>query len=123
MQNLEERETTIQVDGVDFDAEDVTYWESMLHGATPSLIASNGFKILTDDTLSPSMQFDTSVDKLSLAAKHAGTTLATMTTFAWIATLRKFIRQNDIVMGLAQSNRYLQEEGIQRHVQFDVYQT
>ncbi|KAG9398328.1 hypothetical protein AC1031_014668 [Aphanomyces cochlioides] len=84
----------------------------MLRGATPSLIASNGFKILADDTLCPSMQFDTPVDKLSIAAKHAGVTLATK--FAWIATLRKFLRQNDIVMGLAQSNRYLQEEGIQR---------
>ncbi|CAK4728504.1 unnamed protein product, partial [Aphanomyces euteiches] len=53
MQKLEERETTIQVDGVHFDTEDGTntqaYWESMLRGATPSLIASNGFKILADD--------------------------------------------------------------------------
>ncbi|CAK4638537.1 unnamed protein product, partial [Aphanomyces euteiches] len=115
MQDLKEREGTIQVDGVNPKTEDGTkaqaYLEAVLRGVTPSLIASNGYKILADDKLSPSMQFESHVDTLSLAAKRAGVTLDTLTKCAWVATLRKFLRQNDIIMGQVLLNGKLSVNG------------
>ncbi|KAH9111102.1 hypothetical protein LEN26_013542, partial [Aphanomyces euteiches] len=57
------------------------------------------------------MQFESHVDTLSLAAKRAGVTLDTLTKCAWVATLRKFLRQNDIIMGQVLLNGKLSVNG------------
>ncbi|KAH9156261.1 hypothetical protein LEN26_003247, partial [Aphanomyces euteiches] len=115
MHDLKEMEVTIQADGVNLKTGDGTktqaYLEAVLRGVTPSLVASNGYKILADDKLSPSMQFESHVDTLSLAAKRAGVTLDTLTKCAWVATLRKFLRQNDIIVGQVLLNGKLSVNG------------
>ncbi|CAK4433790.1 unnamed protein product, partial [Aphanomyces euteiches] len=115
MQDFKEREVTIQADGVNLKTEDgmktQAYLEAVLRGVTPSLLASNGNKILAGDKLNPSMQFESQVDTLSLAAKRAGVTLDTLTKCAWVATLRKFLRQNDIIMGQVLLNGKLSVNG------------
>ncbi|CAK4646213.1 unnamed protein product, partial [Aphanomyces euteiches] len=120
-------EVTIQADGVNLKTGDGTktqaYLEAVLRGVTPSLVASNGYKILADDKLSPSMQFESHVDTLSLAAKRAGVTLDTLTKCAWVATLRKFLRQNDIIVGQVLLNGKLSVNGSERFVQIDACQT
>ncbi|KAG9414476.1 hypothetical protein AC1031_007883 [Aphanomyces cochlioides] len=91
-----------------------SYWESVLDGVAPSIVAQGGNKHIAESEGSSSLQFTLPLHDVSLAAKCAGVTLATLTKFAWGATLRKFLRQDDIVMGQVVSNRSLRVKEIER---------
>ncbi|KAG9408990.1 hypothetical protein AC1031_020894 [Aphanomyces cochlioides] len=90
------------------------FWQTTLTNVTPSLIAPvNGKTTVCEDQI-PSLHFEVPVSGLSHAAKNAGVTLATLTKFAWAVTLRKFLRQSDIVIGQVMSNRNIPVKGIER---------
>ncbi|CAK4966004.1 unnamed protein product, partial [Aphanomyces euteiches] len=104
------------VDYIEAQDEESTrlYWQSALTDASPSILAStNSPTTIEDDDIS-SLQFEVAGNKLTEAAKRAGVTLATLTKFAWAATMRKFLRQDDIVMGQVLSNRNAPVKGIER---------
>ncbi|CAK4921601.1 unnamed protein product [Aphanomyces euteiches] len=73
------------------------YWESELRGVVSSIIAP-GNKMLAEEDSRPSVLVEFPGEEISLAAKHAQVTFATLTKFAWAATIRKFLRQQDTVM-------------------------
>ncbi|KAH9115628.1 hypothetical protein AeMF1_010340 [Aphanomyces euteiches] len=101
------------IEGQD-DKKTQSYWESVLDGVPPSIVAQGGNKLIAESEGSSSLQFTLPLYDVSLAAKRAGVTLATLTKFAWGATLRKFLRQDDIVMGQVVSNRSLPVKEIER---------
>ncbi|CAK5014814.1 unnamed protein product [Aphanomyces euteiches] len=90
------------------------YWKSALDKIVPTIIGSIGSKIIDDDQGVESLKFTLPVEFVSLAAKHAGVTLATLTKFAWAMTLAKHLRQRDVVLIEIVSNRNTPVRGIER---------
>ncbi|KAG9398346.1 hypothetical protein AC1031_014685 [Aphanomyces cochlioides] len=105
------------------------YWESELRDVVSSIIAPGskmfteedfssiiapGSKMFAEEDSRPSVLVEFPGEEISLAAKHAQVTFATLTKFAWAATIRKFLRQQDTVMGEVVSNRNLPVDGIER---------
>ncbi|KAG9414477.1 hypothetical protein AC1031_007884 [Aphanomyces cochlioides] len=90
------------------------YWTTSLRGVVPSIIGSSGPKLPDIYASGPPLEFDLPVKDISHAAKRAGVTLATLTRFAWASTMRKFLRQNDVVLIETISNRNIPVKGIER---------
>jgi predicted secreted protein len=90
------------------------YWREKLAGVSGSSIASTmtaeSSEVSSDVPLSNSVPAAEVVE----AAKSAGVTVAVLTKMAWVLTLRKFLRQNDIVIGQVLSNREMPVRGIER---------
>ncbi|CAK4711652.1 unnamed protein product [Aphanomyces euteiches] len=81
------------------------YWQSALTDVTPSIMALTNSPTKIEDNGISSLHFEVAGNELAQAAKRAGVSLATLTKFAWAATMRKFLRQDDVVMGQVLSNR------------------
>ncbi|RHY18580.1 hypothetical protein DYB32_010358, partial [Aphanomyces invadans] len=109
------------------------FWRSYLSGVVPSpLTLTTATSTVERGSLSltPTLPLQSMTD----AAKRMGTTLAVFTKLAWAATLRKFTRSNDIVLGQVMANRDMPVMGVDRiigpllstvpcRVQFDDSQT
>ncbi|KAG9398316.1 hypothetical protein AC1031_014657 [Aphanomyces cochlioides] len=90
------------------------FWSTTLSGAMPSLIAPGNSKMEFLDESNRALSFELPAIELVQCAKEAGVTMATLTKFAWAVTLRKFLRQRDVIMGQVVSNRNIPVKGIER---------
>ncbi|KAH9103030.1 hypothetical protein AeMF1_020522 [Aphanomyces euteiches] len=99
-------------------AQDANYtqahWKSALDKIVPTKIGSIGSKIIDDDQGVQSLTFSLPMNSVSLVAKRARVTLATLTKFAWAMTLAKHLHQRDVVLIEIVSNRNAPVKGIER---------
>ncbi|KAF0704628.1 hypothetical protein As57867_007273, partial [Aphanomyces stellatus] len=84
------------------------FWNPLLRGATPSLVASTPLDIIDTEITDPlSIEAILTLEEMATVAKLAGVTVALFAKVAWAATLRKYTRQNDVIFGEVLANRSL----------------
>ncbi|RLO09948.1 hypothetical protein DYB28_012161, partial [Aphanomyces astaci] len=82
------------------------FWQAYLANVVPTPISSHVSPGLNDVHSAPlSMLHSVSLAQLTRLASQTGVSVSELAKFAWAATVRKFSRQNDVVIGQVMANR------------------
>ncbi|RHY20605.1 hypothetical protein DYB32_009996 [Aphanomyces invadans] len=93
------------------------FWTAYLHDFVPAPIGQETPKHLDDtrgDGGSLTLTCSVPLSRVAQVAAKWGVSQSDLAHFAWAATLRKFIRQNDVVFGHVRSNRGIPLDGAER---------